>query len=307
MSSHPFRLWSNKVTCQVSHTVNFSLLDSHQHIWALDKGYYHWLTPDISDLYRDFSVDDYKQVATSSCRANTSINTVLVQAAASDAETDYMLAQAASHPLIAGVVGWVDFEKDSQQICERLKMLAANSAFKGVRPMLQDIDDINWILNPEFAPIFKQLIALDLSFDALCRVEHLPNILRLATQYPDLPIVIDHCAKPNVSEGEIAVWSGAMSAFKDLPNVFVKISGLTLEASLKQQDCKSFRPYFNLLHQTFGATRMMWGSDWPVVNINSDYCTWLRISEQLVEQWSITDSERFWSGTAKVFYKIGVQ
>lgn len=283
------------------------VVDSHQHTWVLDKGYYDWLTPDISALYHDFTINDYQQVATASLGSKTVINTILVQASTADAETDYMLKQATNNPLIAGVVGWVDFEKDSQQVCERLVTLAANNTFKGVRPMLQDIEDLNWVLSPSFSPIFRQLIALNLSFDALCRVEHLPNILLLAKQYPDLSIVIDHCAKPNISESEIAVWSTAISAFKDLPNVFVKVSGLTLEASPKQQDSKSFTPYFNLVHQAFGANRMMWGSDWPVVNINNNYSTWLQISEQLVEQWNKTDKERFWSGTAKEFYKIGAQ
>lgn len=282
-----------------------SLIDSHHHIWQLENGYYSWLTPEINVLYRDFTLNDYKQVVAGSCDPATRFNSVLVQASATDAETDYLLAQAAKNPLIAGVVGWVDFDGNSQQVNQRLSALSANNTFKGVRPMLQDIEDVNWILKPNFAAIFEQLIQLNLSFDALCRVEHLPNILTLATQYPDLPIVIDHCAKPQISEGEFEMWTRAISAFKDVSNVYVKVSGLTLEASLEQQDYENFVPYFNVVHQTFGAKRMMWGSDWPVVNINSHYSAWLALSMELVEQWKESDKAHFWSGTATAFYKLG--
>ncbi|MEG3768452.1 amidohydrolase family protein [Alteromonas sp. 14N.309.X.WAT.G.H12] len=282
------------------------IVDSHHHIWQLDTGLYSWLTADISPLYRDFSIADYQQVATQSMGATTQLHTVLVQASPTDEETDFLLAQAALEPTVTGVVGWVDFEQDSKAVCARLTTLAANNVFKGVRPMLQDIDDIDWVLRPGFAPIFNQLIRLNLSFDALCRVEHLPSIYQLAKRYPDLPIVIDHCAKPCIEKGQYTQWAAAIAPFSTLPNVYVKASGLTLEATKTQQQPSHFSAYFAHLTSIFGATRIMWGSDWPVVNINSDYAGWLGICQQLVASWDESDKARFWSGTAREFYNLGV-
>ncbi|MDO6695312.1 amidohydrolase family protein [Aliiglaciecola sp. 3_MG-2023] len=276
------------------------IVDSHFHIWQLKRGDYHWLTPEITTLYQDFSPQDYHLQS----QPITVYKAVVIQAAETDAETDYLLSKSEVEG-ISAVVGWIDFESDIDNVLKRLAFLATHPAFKGVRPMLQDMDDVNWILNPDFQPIFEHLTKHNLRFDALVRIGHLSAINKLAVQYPNLKIVIDHCAKPNIAECEFVEWALAISSFATLKNIFIKVSGLTLEANAEQQSVSDFKPYFNHVYQVFGANRMMWGSDWPVLNLQSNYADWLHISQKLVEPLSLIEQQRFWSGTATEFYNLG--
>jgi L-fuconolactonase len=276
------------------------IIDSHHHLWQLSRGDYKWLTPDLTKLYRDFDTVDYLQVSQSSPVAES----ILVQAADTDAETDFLLQQADDNDFIVGVVGWIDMEASIEQSCQRLNSLAVNFKFKGIRPMLQDIDDIDWILNSAFAPVFECLINLNLTFDALIKTEHLTNIYLLATQYPELNIVIDHCAKPDIANQEFDTWASALEMFENCRNVYIKVSGLPTEASINQNDVSYFEKYFDHVYQVFGADRMMWGSDWPVVNLNSNYLDWFSKSKQLIMNLSSQDQQAIWSGTATKFYRL---
>lgn len=279
------------------------LVDSHHHLWKLTRGDYGWLDKSLGVLYQDYLVDDFKAET-----GNQNIaKSLLVQAADTDAETDFLLSVANQNDLIAGVVGWIDWEADSEIVCQRLVNLASEKKFKGVRPMLQDIEDIDWILNPDFDVIFRQLIKLDLSFDALVKTEHLPNLLILAKRYPSLKFVIDHCAKPSIANDEWSEWAAAIRHFKDVNNVFVKVSGLVTEARPEQVSQQDYHTYFKHIQHTFGAYRMMWGSDWPVLKLNSTYDLWVKLSEQLVENWTQQDKRRFWSGTACEFYRLSLE
>ncbi|MGJ8678835.1 amidohydrolase family protein [Paraglaciecola sp.] len=279
---------------------DFSIIDSHHHLWRLERADYSWLTPGLSALYKDFTANDYHQVIES----KRVISSVLVQAADTDAETDFLIEQANSNEFISGVVGWVDLSAPVELVWPRLMELVAHPKFKGIRPMLQDIEDPEWILNPEFKPVLESLIALDLTFDALVRTDHLAAIFTIATQYPRLKIVIDHCAKPDIANGEFKAWAAQITQFADLKNVYIKVSGLTLEANLEQQKSEYFKPYFDQVYQTFGSQRMMWGSDWPVLNIQSDYISWLELSQEFASEWPEDEKQAFWSGTANQFYQL---
>lgn len=280
----------------------FKIIDSHHHLWRLSRGDYRWLTPELSTLYRDFEVSDYRQVAS----PNVVSASVLVQAADSDDETDFMLQQANDNDVIAGVVGWVDMTAPSDDVCQRLEHLATHSKFKGIRPMLQDIEDVDWILTPDFAAIFDCLSELKLTFDALVKIEHLANIHVLASQYPDLKIVIDHCAKPDIANNMFDNWASQIAVFAPLKNVYIKWSGLPTEASTTQNNAAGFQQYFDHVYRVFGANRMMWGSDWPVVNLNSNYADWLANSQQLTAGLSAQEQEAIWANTAIQFYQLSI-
>lgn len=276
-----------------------TVIDSHQHFWQLSRGDYDWLTADLTKLYQDFLPADYQAVTNQQVK-----QTVLVQAAATEQETEFMLQLAEQHSFIAGVVGWVDMEQATSKVCQRLDQFAQHPSFKGIRPMLQDIDDVDWILNPAFKPIFEHLERLNLTFDALVHTEHLENIYFLASRHPRLKIVIDHCAKPNIASQQFDLWAERIGMFAKLPNVFVKVSGLPTEANANQQEARFFAPYFQHIYQVFGSTRMMWGSDWPVVNINSDFASWLDTSQQLVTPLSAQEQQDLFVDSAKHFYNL---
>lgn len=277
-----------------------SIVDSHQHFWQLNRGDYTWLTPQLAPIYRDFLPANYLDSA-NPCNIR---KTVLVQAAATNDETDFMLQLSEQHDFISGVVGWLDMEAPTSVLCARLEQLGTHSTFKGIRPMLQDIQDVDWILNPAFKPIFDKLIELNLCFDALVFTQHLDNILLLADRYPNLKIVIDHCAKPDIATGKFELWARKLRAFKDKTNVLIKVSGLTTEAKQGQDQPSDFQPYFDLVYQTFSASRMMWGSDWPVVNLSSTFEQWYQLSQALIEGWQKHEVDDFFANTACRFYNL---
>jgi L-fuconolactonase len=278
--------------------VNISKVDSHQHFWQLSRGDYSWLTPELKVLYRDFLPE---QLITELARSNIE-KTILVQAANSENETDFMLFIADKTAFIAGVVGWIDME--SPTVISRLKSLIQNPYFKGIRPMLQDIDDVNWILKPSFNPIFEFMANNKLTFDALIRDVHLSNIHILAQRHPSLKIVINHCAKPNLSHLPSAFWKNRLVDIAECKNVYIKLSGLLTEAPQGIVLKKMIQPYFDHIIATFGVNRILWGSDWPVIKLNGEYETWVEMTESLLENHSVIDRQKIWSLNAKQFYNL---
>jgi L-fuconolactonase len=276
-------------------------IDSHQHFWQVNRGDYSWLTPELGVLYQDFLPQHISPILA----AQSVSQTVLVQAADSLAETEFILSLAAEHDFIVGVVGWVDMT--SAQAVSDIQRLAANPYFKGIRPMLQDIKDRDWILQAKFDVCFKTLIELGLTFDALVLPEHLSNLLILAERYPQLPIVIDHGAKPKIALGiehaDNQLWCRQMRQLAGKQNVFCKLSGLLTEAG----DSVSFdtiQPFMQHLLACFGPQKLMWGSDWPVINLVSQYQQWQAMSTEFLTVLSEQDQQATWATTAQSFYKL---
>lgn len=193
---------------------------------------------------------------------------------------------------------------NSPTVMNKLESLIKNSYFKGIRPMLQDIDDVNWILNPEFDPIFEFMAKNKLTFDALIRDVHLSNIHILAQRYPTLKIVINHCAKPGLSTRPSNFWRNRLVIIAECKNVYIKLSGLLTEAPQGVVLKEIVQPYFDHIMATFGVERVLWGSDWPVVKLNGEYETWVEMTESLLENYSVKERRKVWSLNAKQFYNL---
>ena len=200
------------------------IIDAHQHFWQLNRGDYGWLTPDLKPLYRDFMPDDL----TPHLQQTGIDGTILVQAAPTIAETEFLLKIADETPFVLGVVGWVDFAASSA--VEDIARLAENPALVGLRPMIQDIADDDWMLRPDLAPAFDAMIKADLTFDALVLPRHLPRLRKLLSRYPDLRTVIDHGAKPDISGGQFDTWANDISIIANESSAYCKLSGLLTEA-----------------------------------------------------------------------------
>ena len=170
-------------------------IDAHQHFWHPTRGDYGWLTPELKALYRPFGPDDLRPLLDEAGFQGT----VLVQAAPTVAETEYMLGIADSTTYVLGVVGWCDFE--AAGVVDEIDRLARHPRLKGFRPMIQDIEDAGWMLKPELDAAYKALCAYDLAFDALTHPRHLDNLLHLAERYPDLRIVVDQARSPPSAPG----------------------------------------------------------------------------------------------------------
>ena len=169
--------------------------------------------------------------------------------------------------------------------------------------MLQEIDDPAWILQPQFGPIIEQLITADLRFDALVRSVHLPHIITLIERHPNLKLIIDHGAKPAIKNQEWRDWADPLKALSQSDKVFCKLSGLLTETK-PGQPWHEVTPYMDLLLQHFGSTRLAWGSDWPVLNLASDFGTWFRQFSDWLEHMGKTTQQQILGSNAIQFYDL---
>ena len=272
-------------------------IDAHQHFWKLERGDYRCLTPDLRPLRRDFLPQHLRPLLR---RAGVR-KTVLVQAADSLAETRYLLSLADQEDFIAAVVGWVDMEDAATPML--LAELAENTCLVGVRPMIQDIAEIDWMLSPRLQPAFAALQRLGLTLDALVKPIHLDNLLILLRRHPGLAVVIDHAAKPEIANGGNGRWRVRMRELAALDNCYCKLSGLLTEAGDNAQPAQ-IQPYVEFLLECFGSRKLMWGSDWPVLNLAGSYQGWRRMCEGFIARLSAADQKRIFGGTAEAFYGL---
>lgn len=270
-------------------------IDAHQHFWRIARGDYGWLTPALGPIHRDFAPADLAPLL----KAARIDRTILVQAAPTIAETEYMLALAARAPFVAGVVGWVDFEAPDAPV--EIARLAADPLLVGLRPMIHDIPDPAWILRPSLRPALEAMLAHCLTFDALVRPPHLANLLAFAKAHPELPIVVDHGAKPEIARGVLDPWRDDMAALAMLPNVSCKLSGLVTEAGTDWNMAR-LRPCVAHLLACFGADRLIFGSDWPVALLASDYARWVETAETLTAHLDTDDRAAIFGGNAARVY-----
>lgn len=237
-------------------------VDSHQHFWTLARGDYGWLTPAAGQIYRDFHPSDLRPLL----RDTDIRRTVAVQAAPTVDETRYLLRLARDEDIVAAVVGWVDMDCPVSALAD-LTTLARDGRLRGIRPMIQDIGDVHWVLRPAPAVVFERMIEMGLCFDALVRPQHLPALRQLVARYPELPTVVDHGGKPDIANRRWQPWADRMAALAEESTARCKLSGLLTEA-LPSDGEDELYPYMDHLYEHFGAQRLMWGSDWPVLNLS---------------------------------------
>jgi len=258
-------------------------IDAHHHLWTLARGDYGWLTPKLAPIYRDFAVADLAPLLS----AAEICGTILVQAAPTEAETMFLLDITDGAELVRGVVGWTDF--DAEDAAARIEAFAGRTHLVGLRPMVQDIADDDWLLKPGLTAGLAAMAEQNLIFDALVLPRHLPRLSRVVDLHPDLQFVLDHCAKPSLATGDIAAWKDDIAKLAKRPNIVCKLSGLATEAAPGWQ-VADMRPALNHVLANFGPERLLWGSDWPVVNLAGGYAKWLAAAETLLAD--LSDDER---------------
>ena len=270
-------------------------IDAHQHCWQLAARAGSWPPPSLAAIYRDFAPEDLAPLLAE----HGITGTVLVQSLPSEADTDWLLALAERAGFIRAVVGWTDLlAPDAPAAIARL---ASNKKLKGLRPMLQDLDDERWIANPALAPALNAMVEHGLRLDALVLPRHLPALLQCARDYPLLAIVIDHAAKPPIADASFGHWREHMAQLAALPNVHCKLSGMVTEAK-PDWNVGDLRPYVSHVLEIFGAQRVIWGSDWPVVDLAGGYGAWLAASESLLAHLGQQDRNDIFGLNACRFY-----
>ena len=268
------------------------LIDAHCHVWRIGRNDHEWPTPDLPAIHRDFSLNDLRAAGGGGLDG-----VVLVQSQPSARDTAWLLDLAPEDPLALGVVGWTDLAAPDAPA--RIGALAKNPKLKGLRPMLQDLAP-DWILEPALEPAIAAMVETGLAFDALVRPRHLRSLLAFVRRWPMLRVVVDHGGKPAIGEGTLDPWREDIAALAAEPGVHCKLSGLLTEAG-EAPSAEAVSPRAAHLLAVFGPERLMWGSDWPVLNLAGDYQGWRRMCEAWVpERWRAA----LFGETARRFYRL---
>jgi len=241
------------------------ILDSHTHLWKLARGDYHWLASAPRILVRDYLAEDLQPLLHES-----GVNhTILVQAAPTEAETQFLLESADQNNFVAGVTGWLDLAEP--HFPERLARYRRNRKFVAVRPMLQDLPEDDWIVKPAVLRNLKHLEESGFAFEFLTFPRHLPWVLQALETVPQLRAVIDHLSKPPIAAGSLEPWGTLIRKVAEFPNVFCKLSGVVTEAAPRACTAELLTPYVDHVVKVFGVDRVMFGSDWPVCRVAAEY------------------------------------
>ncbi|MFC5651849.1 amidohydrolase family protein [Paenibacillus solisilvae] len=273
-------------------------IDAHQHFWKVDRGDYGWITPALPALYRDYLPEDLLP----HLKEHRLGGTIVVQAATTLEETDYLLSLADLEDSILGVVGWIDVNEDDY--VKHAERFLNHSKCVGFRIMIQEMADANRILEPNYVEAFKWFAKKEIPIDLLVVSHQLEPLIQLLDQVPDLHGVIDHIAKPRIADQAREPWATQMKELAKHPNLYCKLSGMVTEADHKQWKPADFTYYIQHVLELFGSQRVMFGSDWPVCLLAASYDQVMDVLlEAIPEHWSDEDKERLFGLNAKEFYR----
>lgn len=278
------------------------IIDAHQHFWNLDRVAYPWLTPAYGPIYRTFEERDLEpHLDTFGVEG-----TVIVQSMDSYEDSDYMLEVADRWPRIAGVVGWVPLTR-AEEAASVLDRYQRDQRFVGVRHLIHEDPDPDWLLRSDVQDGLTLLAERDLAFDVVAVLpRHLEHVPVLAERHPGLRLVIDHLAKPPVKDRGWEPWAGLIARAAEHRNVYAKISGLNTAADWETWSADDLRPYVEHVLQAFGAERLMFGGDWPVAVLAGDYPKVWRETEKLLTEIDEGARARVLGATAAEFYRLPI-
>ncbi len=277
-------------------------IDGHQHFWKVNRGDYHWMSPSVPVLHRDYLPEDLIPLLAKHGMART----ILVQAAQTVAESDFLLDLAAKHSFIAGVIGWLDLE--GPDFPRQFELYRKNPRFIGLRPMLQDIPDPAWIVRPQVLKALKLVAENDFPFEFLTYTRHLPYVLQALESVGPLRAVIDHISKPEIRERKLEPWKQFMSQAARHETLYCKLSGMITEADPVHWSTEDLRPYIEHAVNSFGWDRVIFGSDWPVCLVAGSYDQVIQALIEVLRPRMDEESEHKLFGiNAAHFYKLNLE
>lgn len=250
------------------------MLDAHQHFWKIARGDYGWMSPDLGPLYRDFGPEDLWPLM----QAAGITRTILVQAAETEAETDFLLEIAARTGFVAGVVGWIDML--APDFAARLDHYAAQPKWLGLRPMLQEHDPA-LIADRRFRLALAEVARRGTPFDILTHPRHLAPMVQAVQATPGLHAILDHISKPVMTGPVDGDWAAGIRALATVPGLHCKVSGLVTEAGA-DWTADRIRPFVDLVAEAFGPDRLVFGSDWPVCTLAASHAQVVDLARDLL-------------------------
>jgi len=273
-------------------------LDAHQHFWEYNPAHQVWMTEQMTVLRRAYLPDELWPLLESVGFDGT----IEVQARQMLEETEWLLKLSDAHDFIKGIVGWVDLR--SPNVREQLEKYSKHPRLVGVRHVVHDEPDDNFMLRPDFRRGLAQLAEYGLTYDLLLFPRHLPVAVKLVREFPRQPFVLDHIAKPPIREGLVSPWREDLCRLAEFPNVFCKLSGLATEAQWQEWRAEDFHCYLDIVVAAFGASRLMVGSDWPVCTLSGDYVSTLRIVTDYVQRFAPDLRDDILGRTCARFYRL---
>jgi L-fuconolactonase len=274
-------------------------IDAHHHLWKYTAAEYGWITPEQKVIRRDFLPEDLEPLM-----HHFGIEgTVAVQARQTLEETTWLLRLSEKHPLIRGVVGWVPLT-DGAAVKRSLEQFAGNRRLRGVRHVVQDEPDPRYILRKDFNEGVSTLHDLGLRYDILVFERQLPAVIEFVDRHPKQTFILDHIAKPRIKDKIISPWDRNMRELAKRQNVYCKLSGMVTEADTQRWKPADLQPYIDVVLAAFGPRRIMYGSDWPVMLLASDYMRWYGTVTNAIAKLSKAEQDRIMGGTAVEAYGI---
>ena len=270
-------------------------LDAHQHFWSYDAAQYPWIPPG-SPLHRSWLPDDLAVLQ----KPLGFDGSIAVQARQVVEESDWLLSLADKSANVKGVVGWVDLRAD--RVEADLERLAKHPKFVGVRHVVQEEPDDDFMLGQDFQRGISKLAAYGLTYDILIYPKQLAAAIRLAENFPAQPFVLDHIAKPSIKAGTIEPWAKQLRQLAKLPNVHCKVSGMLTEADHQAWKPEQFRPYLDVVFEAFGPSRLMYGSDWPVCLFAGSYEQSFRLVDDYAQGFTEAERAGLFGENVAVFY-----
>lgn len=273
-------------------------IDSHQHFWTLNEQDYPWIQRDWP-IHRDFGPGELEPLLD----AHGFDGCIAVQARQTLSESESLLAVAKAAPRVLGVVGWVDLRAEA--LDDDLARLCADPRFVGARHIAQDEPDDSFLSRPDVQRGIGRLARYGLTYDVLVFERQLPSAIELVRRFPEQSFVLDHIAKPKIRSNELSPWRERIRELARSPNVVCKVSGLVTEADWEKWSPAQLKPYLDVVLEAFGPERVLFGSDWPVCTLAASYTRVVDVAEAFSEQFSASERERFFGGTAYQVYGLG--
>lgn len=282
----------------------FPLVDAHLHIWDPHHLRYPWLEA-FPSLQKRFLVDDYDRAAAPYEVAQM----VFVQCECDHAqyleEVEWVSEAAKKDPRIAGIVAWAPLEKGSDALRE-LEFLAENKLVKGVRcPIQHAADPITFARQPGLLKGIQLLADFDFSLDLCIHHTQISATIDIVRACPGVRFILDHLGKPDIRNGLFQPWAEEIQSLAKFPNVWCKISGMVTEAHPKLWRSVDLLPYLDHVLQCFGQDRVLFGGDWPVVNLASPLANWIETLDRLLDQLDTRERHCIYRTNAQTLYRLG--
>lgn len=273
-------------------------IDSHQHFWNYCPEKHSWISDKMAVLQNDFAPKDLQI----NLEAIDFDGCVAVQADQTEAETDFLIDLAEKNPFIKGVVGWVDLRADNLR--ERLEHYSKFPLLKGFRHIVQDEQDDNFIIGEQFCKGIALLEKFGFTYDILIFAKHLKPSADFAAKFPNQKFVLDHIAKPEITDQKMDSWADGIRKIAALPNVSCKLSGIVTEADWANWTEEDINPYLDVVLEAFGPNRLMIGSDWPVCTLAGSYQKVMNLIIEKIKKYTISEQEAILGGNAIEFYQL---